>query len=504
MGAPVPKMNAADDASAEALLSSLRTIAAGERRKHASVFNYWLAIRQNREFPPIRDLDPLEISDAGAFSILLEMIGAEDADIRHLGQAIKGDDVEVARLSEAPNPSVLSCIAKRIPVVAACRQAFAFEDEFKTADGKVRCWVTLLPFSATGTWIDYVYAFVSLDPAPSAVQEDSVEDVVEAVEQAADSAPEPAGTVAELLEVATELVNAAAEHGEAVPHATDEAPEPVEEAMKPEPQPPEHDLIDPDEFEPEAAPSEPAPGRGQKAGFSAKLLESLASVGFYGKNIQVEPDLPAIPVAEEQCEPAPIEQPAEPEASKESIVGEEFDEPVESLESMAPADSVESIEPADPDESIEPADSDQSIEPAASMEPVASREFVSTPEGSMQIKLDEVRAKADEARQAKLRANAALYDGLSAAYDFALDAEDHAEEYLKLVEAEGLKIQLRSPMKPVVKLAFNGMCDEATIAQLEAVLAWALKADLPRGSLAEQIEAAGGIGPILNGHARAA
>ena len=58
------------------------------------------------------------------------------------------------------------------------------------------------------------------------------------------------------------------------------------------------------------------------------------------------------------------------------------------------------------------------------------------------------------------------------------------EEYLRLVEAQGLKIQLRSPMTPVVKLAFDGMCDDATIAQLEAVLAWALKQDLPRGSLA--------------------
>ena len=122
----------------------------------------------------------------------------------------------------------------------------------------------------------------------------------------------------------------------------------------------------------------------------------------------------------------------------------------------------------------------------------------------MQSKLDDIRAKADEARQAKLRANVALYEGLSAAYDFALDAEENAEEYLKLVEAQGLKIQLRSPMQPVVKLAFAGMCDDAMIAQLEAVLAWALKADLPRGSLAEQIEQAGGIGPILKGQARAA
>jgi hypothetical protein len=125
-------------------------------------------------------------------------------------------------------------------------------------------------------------------------------------------------------------------------------------------------------------------------------------------------------------------------------------------------------------------------------------------EGPLQSKLTDIRAKADEARMAKLRANAALYEGLSAAYDFALDAEDNAEEYLKLVEAQGLKVQLRSPMKPVVKLAFDGMCDDSTIAQLEAVLAWALKSDLPRGSLADRIEAEGGIAPLLKGEARAA
>ena len=117
----------------------------------------------------------------------------------------------------------------------------------------------------------------------------------------------------------------------------------------------------------------------------------------------------------------------------------------------------------------------------------------------MQTILAEVRSQADEARMAKLRSNIALYEGLSAAYDFALEAEDHPEEYLKFVEAQGLKIQLRAPMKPVVKLAFEGMCDEATIRQLEAVLAWALKEELPRGSLLEHIEAAGGVGEVLNG-----
>ena len=101
MGAPVPEMTGADDSPAEALLSSLQTIAAGERRKHASVLNYWHSIRGDRQFPPIRDLDPLEISDAGPTSVLLELIGGgEDADIRHLGQAIKAG-IKVEQIGRA-------------------------------------------------------------------------------------------------------------------------------------------------------------------------------------------------------------------------------------------------------------------------------------------------------------------------------------------------------------------------------------------------------------------
>jgi hypothetical protein len=437
MGAPAPEMNPIDEASAEALLSSLRTIAAPERRKHASVFNYWLSIRGDKQFPPIRDLDPLEISDAGPFSVLLEMIGGgEDADIRHLGQAIKAG-IEVEKVSEAPNPSLLSCIATRLPVVAACREAFAFEDQFETADGKRRCWVTLLPFSATGTWIDYVYGFVSLDPVPDEATVEPVEEVADLAE----APPEPAEVAPEPVEVAFA---------------------PVEDTAEPEPVAQASETVPDEEPEPQPEPAQPAPVQSAgKAGFSAKFFESLASVGgFYGRPVEVDLDLESASLTtEEPSEPVAAEEPSEPIAV---------------------------------DEPSEPIAEEKSNEP------------ISTPEGVLQSKLTEVRAKADEARAAKLHANVALYEGLSAAYDFALDAEDHPEEYLKLVETQGLKIQLRSPMAPVVKLAFDGMCDDATIAQLEAVLAWALTMDFPRGSLAERIEAEGGIGPILNGQASAA
>jgi hypothetical protein len=468
MGAPAPEMNPenlADEHSAEIFVGSLRTISPPERRKHASVYNYWLSIRRERQFPPIRDLDPLEISDAGPFSLLLEMIGGgEDAEIRHIGHAIKGG-VEVEKIGEAPNPSLLSCVATRLPVVAACRDAFAFEDEFETAEGKRRCWVTLLPFSATGTWIDYVYGFVSLDGS-------SVQEPAEAAEETETTFEEAVAEVTEQpaeepLEV--EIVEEIAED-DIVEEVFDEAHEPADEltgevAFGP------LDLEEVLEPDGALAPDEPTtPQPPVKPTISEKFFETLANVGgFYGRPVEIELDM-------------------------ETASLESWDE------EQAPA-------LAEPTTSNETASSNEAIPAEASLhtdEPTPSTKSNLTSEGTLQTKLTDVRAKADEARQAKLRANAALYDGLSAAYDFALDAEDSPEEYLKLVQAEGLKIQLRSPMRPVAKLAFDGMCDETTIEQLEAVLAWAFDEELPRGTLAERIEAAGGIGAILNGQARAA
>ena len=469
MGVPVPETMTAEELTAESLLSSLRTIAAPERRKHASVYNYWLAIRRDREFPPIRDLDPLELSEAGPFSLLVEMVGGgEDAEIRHFGQAIRGG-VDAEKVSEAPNPSLLSCIATRLPVVAACRDAFAFEDAFETTEGKTRCWVTLLPFSATGSWIDFVYGFVSLSPSNEAeeVPPDPAENAIEAVAEA----PDP---------VASHPAEIAAE-----PEPQDVAPElgPAEESV----------TVALEEQTSDEAPQQglrsetPSAGSG-KAGFSGKFFEALASVGgFYGKPVEIELDHETVSLEMGEIHDDPWDSGETPEA-----IVEPASEPVEATVEQASAVSHSAEELADEVVTAE--------EPKVTVPP----QSIATLEGSLHSKLSEVRAKADEARQAKLRANAALYAGLGAAYDFALDAEETPEEYLRLVEAEGLKIQLRSPMKPVAKLAFDGMCDELTIKQLEAILDWAFAEELPRGALAERIEEAGGIGPILRGQARAA
>jgi len=513
MGAPSQGMKAAEQPAAETLLTAFKTINAAERRKHASVLNYWLSIRGDKEFPPLHDLDPLELSDAGPNSALLELIsGGHDAEIRHLGEALRGGDDWPEQIMDAPNPSILACIAKKLPIVAISRDFLAFEDDFTTDDGKTRCWITLLPLSAGGAWVDYVYALVSFDsegdkaakPAKSAksakaaepdeaapepveepeeVAEESVEQPVaeEESEPEAEVHEEPEAEVAEEPEAVEDEVVEDEVLDEEV--AADEAEEP-EASVEPE------ELAAEETSKAEEPEEEPVATAVAKAapGFS-KLLDSLAGLtGFYGSQpVQVEPVIEPDPASEEPAKEKAAEKPVQEE-------------------------QVEDEEPADEQPVVEEASAQSPVEePETFEEPVAEKPTPKQPEkstspseGTLQDKLADVRSKADEARMAKLRANMALYEGLSAAYDFALDAEEAPEEYLRLVEAQGLKIQLRSPMKPVVKLAFDGMCDDATIKQLEAVLAWAFDEELPRGALADRIESAGGITRILNGEKKAA
>jgi hypothetical protein len=469
VGAPVSQVKAADTASAESLLESFRSIDAAERRRHASVLNYWLSIKGDKEVAPIRDLDPLEISDAGPDSLLLELIGGgEDAEIKHSGDALKAH-VGAFRISEAPRPSLLASIAGKLAIVAISRNFLAFEDSFEQGGKPTRCWITLLPFSSTGVWVDYVYAFVTVETADASA---SVEDVAEFIELDAPAAEEAAvepvaveevpAPAAEVVEEIADPVEAIAEEQIAPADEIEGEPaiEPVAELV------PEPEI----ESEPEA---DDVPDK--RPGFS-KLFDALT--GFHGTNVRAEPKLPVPPIVDHEPvsaeEDAPLELDAQFEPAPEpDIAAEAKLEPI-----------VEPEIDAAPEEPVDQA-------PAPAVNHAA--------EGPLQNKLEEVRAKADEARLAKLRSNLALYEGLGAAYDFALDAEGSPEEYLRLVEAKGLKIQLRSPMTPVVKLAFDGMCDDSMIGQLEAVLAWALKNDLPRGTLAEKIESAGGIAPLLNG-----
>src|SRR5947209_16397 len=249
MGAPSTGMQTGEQASAEALLGAFKTIKASERRKHASVLNYWLSIRGDKEFPPLHDLDPLELSDAGPNSALLELIsGGHDAEIRHLGEALRGGQDWPDRIMDAPNSSILACIAKKLPIVAISRDFLAFEDEFSDDTGSTRVWITLLPLSAGGAWVDYVYALVSLEETPAkgtkAAEKPKSQAKAEVIEEPVIEVEEPAAEVEELeaaVEEAEEPVQTVAEEAEV---ATAEAEVPTDEAL----------TAKPDKSAPKAAP----------------------------------------------------------------------------------------------------------------------------------------------------------------------------------------------------------------------------------------------------------
>lgn len=477
MGAPESGIEAAAAPTADGLLTALRTIKPAERARHASVLDYWLSIRGDKEFPPLHDLDPLEISDAGPNSILLELIGGgQDAEIRHLGEALQSE-AGVQRIIDTPNPSILGCIAKKLAIVAISRDFLAFEDSFTAADGAMtRCWITLLPLSSCGSWVDYVYAFASVETSGAKAAKAPEPDPVA-------ETPEPEQAVAEESEAPVDTPI----EPEVAPDETPAPLEPVEDVEVTGAVEARHE---PNGEEP----SEDGAGR-SSPGFS-KLIEGIASLtGFYGQGIKAD-DVVSFDLPEDEPSggPSVVETEAtEPETAdpvaEEPVAGE----PPLELEEPAPEPEPAAAPPPLGETPVEAAaEFDPAPQPAPAME------------GNLQSKLVEVQAKADEARQAQLRATQALHQGLSAAYDFAIDAESSPEEYLRLVEAQGLKIQLRAPMAPVAKLAFDGVCDAATIRQFEAVLAWALKVELPRGALLERIEQAGGVPELLEEFARAA
>jgi hypothetical protein len=98
------------------------------------------------------------------------------------------------------------------------------------------------------------------------------------------------------------------------------------------------------------------------------------------------------------------------------------------------------------------------------------------------------RETADAAKAGEGRSRAALYRALSLAYDFAVAAQDNAEEYAELLEESGVKAQARAPMTPIVKLVFGIDYDKARLTEFAAALSFALRQEVAAGAFQDLIE----------------
>jgi hypothetical protein len=125
-------------------------------------------------------------------------------------------------------------------------------------------------------------------------------------------------------------------------------------------------------------------------------------------------------------------------------------------------------------------------------------------EASLADWLDAARSSADVARDADVRSREALYRAIGRAYDFSLVAARCPDDYAELLSDNGLTVQDRAPMTPVVKLIFGAGYDKTRLTEFAAALDYAHRNVVAQGALAELLaNHNGGLKGIVQAERRA-
>jgi len=98
------------------------------------------------------------------------------------------------------------------------------------------------------------------------------------------------------------------------------------------------------------------------------------------------------------------------------------------------------------------------------------------------------RETAEAVKAGEGRTRSALYRALALAYDFAVAAQENAQDYAELLEESGVKAQARAPMTPIVKLVFGIDYDKARLTEFAAALSYAQRQQIALGEFQRFIE----------------
>jgi len=191
---PASETPPADDVAA--------AIGTDERRMHVRAYNYWVSLLSGRDFPSIEDLEPGEVEDFAANSILLDFTcGHENPGIPYIGGAIReecGLDESMTTIAAVPSRSLLSRLTDHYLQIIANRAPIGFEAEFANQRGDNICYRgILMPFSSDGDTIDFIYGVINwktVDGATAAPAVEAAQPTVPMVDREEDVLEfEPAG-----------------------------------------------------------------------------------------------------------------------------------------------------------------------------------------------------------------------------------------------------------------------------------------------------------------------
>ncbi|HEY8592659.1 MAG TPA: hypothetical protein VIL42_07325 [Sphingomicrobium sp.] len=141
-------------------------IGTDERRMHVRAYNYWVSLLEGRDFPSIEDLEPEDLNDFAAHSVLLDFTcGRDNPAVPYIGAAIReecGLNEDTRTIADVPSRSLLSRLTDHYLQIIANRAPIGFEAEFANQRDETICYRgILMPFSSDGDTIDFIYGVIN-------------------------------------------------------------------------------------------------------------------------------------------------------------------------------------------------------------------------------------------------------------------------------------------------------------------------------------------------------
>lgn len=490
-----------------------------ERRMQVRAYNHWASMLGDRTFPAVEELDPANLEDFGPYSVLLDFsLGIEDPAVQFLGDELAaecGSTDRIERLSDVPARSLLSRITDHYMQILANQAPIGFEAEFVNQRGiTIMYRGILLPFSSNDETIDFIYGVINWKEIADQVTAD---ELLLEIDQALET--ENSGTAQD----ETFELNDSFSPAEEEVAAFDPADDSIYDASAVSSIDPADRDEDLDEYE---LPT-PKFGDFDVTDYGDEGLEEEEDEANYDfASLTDHIDLPAKKskaISLEDFDNFAATEAVEPEVAF-NIDDDAFEasEVIEGgIEADVPDTRLELDPPIEPEDIVEaapdmPEIADEARVPGdyAALESFGAdldwNEDTETPaadelpeNAGLYDYLASARELAQMASSSEDRSRAALYAAVDRAYDVALAAQETPEDYAELLAENGLIVQERAPMTPVVKLVFGADYDKTRLTEYAAVLSHAQRLGLVHGQLSTLLEESdGGLKGVVKAERR--
>lgn len=504
-----------EEADDHAPLAPPSPVGQDERRMQVRAYNHWASLLGSANFPDIADLRPETLEDFGPYGILLDFggrRGVDDPAIRFLGEKLAeecageiGNETRFKRLSDVPGRSLLSRITDHYLQILANQAPIGFEAEFVNRRGvPVLYRGILLPWSSDGETIDFIFGVINWkETADAATAEALLAEIDASLDAREDSGNYAGSEDADDMDRTLDLGNFRGSADDKLDAARDASlPHPAFGASPPALSGHREEDLDEDGEEELGEPGE------WGAGFSGFGEEDTVYAVDYGEQgleegEEGEDDEGVIdPLGDESASLGLASLVSRGTRVKQGVILPGA--PLPTL-SEPPAPEPEFLEEpvldlADEMIALDPGQEDIFADDGAEG---GTEEWSEEGEGLYDC-LAAARELAQTARSSEDRGRKALYQAVARAYDFSLEAAANPADFEELLAENGLTVQDRAPMTPVVKLVFGADYDKTRLTEYATVLGYAHRTGVARGALGELLaRAEGGLKGIVGAERRA-